>query len=265
MHAAADAAEAERKDAEADVDRRLEELATQLAERVSEPQPDAGPALDELRAELASLVDRLERSDATTAERLAKLTSDLEAVAQSGIDLLAHVERGATGETSGLVDRIDSLERRVDADAALADEQVRATEEALRDGLAALGGRLAETESSYVEAGDALRRSIERLGAAIVEADSVAGSRALSPVAAPPEPEQDASGPFLAFVPNDGGYALQEIDAAVPAVGSALSVPDEADDLVVTRVGRSPLPLDRRRCVYLERRTMPPTAADRVP
>ena len=265
MHAAADAAEAERKDAVADVDRRLEELATQLAEQVSEPQPDAGPALDELRAELASLVDRLERSDATTAERLAKLTSDLEAVAQSGIDLLAHVEREATGETSDLVDRVGSLERRVDADAALADEQVRATEEALRDGLAALGGRLAETESSYVEAGDALRRSIERLGAAIVEADSVAGSRAHSPVVAPPEPEQDASGPFLAFVPNDGGYALQEIDAAVPAVGSALSVPDEADDLVVTRVGRSPLPLDRRRCVYLERRTMPPTAADRVP
>ena len=118
--------------------------------------------------------------------------------------------------------------------------------------------------TGYVEAGDALRRSIERLGAAIVEADSATGSSAPAPAPALTT-EQDVSGPFLAFVPNDGGYALQEIDAAVPAVGAAVTIPNEPEDLVVTRVGRSPLPLDRRRCVYLERRTMPPTAADRVP
>ena len=229
---------------------------------------------------MASLVERLDRSDAATSQTLAKLTADLETVAQSGIDLLAHVEHAGTADASGLGDRIENLERRLDADAARSDEQVRATEEALRDGLAALGGRLAETQSSYVEAGDALRRSIERLGAAIVEADSVAGARPPSPEetkqAKEPkskksktskkhkEPETDGPGPFLAFVPNDSGYGLQELDGSVPAVGDALSMQNE-DDFVVIRVGRSPLPLDRRRCVYLERRTMPPPATDRVP
>ena len=124
-------------------------------------------------------------------------------------------------------------------------------------------GRLAETESSYLEAGNALRRSIERLGAAIVEADSVASARTPSPEAAP-EPEADEQGLFLAFVPNDSGYGLQELDGSVPAVGDALTMSNE-DDFVVTRIGRSPLPLDRRRCVYLERRTMPPPTTDRVP
>ena len=41
------------------------------------------------------------------------------------------------------------------------------------------------------------------------------------------------------------------------------------DTLVETVVrdapGRSPRPLDRRRCVYLERRTTPPPSVDRVP
>ncbi len=265
LRAAADAADAERKDAEDDLGRRVEELSKQLSERVAEPQTYDGPALDEVRSGLASLVERLDRSDATTSQTLAKLTADLETVAQSGIDLLAHVEHAGTADASGLGDRIENLERRLDADAARSDEQVRATEEALRDGLAALGGRLAETQSSYVEAGDALRRSIERLGAAIVEADSVAGAHPPSPeVTREPEPETDGPAPFLAFVPNDSGYGLQELDGSVPAVGDALSMQNE-DDFVVIRVGRSPLPLDRRRCVYLERRTMPPPATDRVP
>ena len=223
---AAEAKDAERKTAEVDLERRIEELSARLAEALATPETGDATALDEVRSELASLAKRLKRSDKETAEALAKLTTDLEGVAQSSLDLIGHVERGGAGDSSELDSRIDGLERRIEADSARADEQVRATEEALREGLAALGGRLAETESSYIEAGDALRRSIERLGAAIVEADSFAPEHV--PAAAPADEPQ--TGPFLAFVPSGGGYGLRELEGTVPAVGSSVSIADGDDD-----------------------------------
>nr|MBA2741549.1 hypothetical protein [Actinomycetota bacterium] len=261
LHEAAAATGAERATAEADLARRIEKLGKRLSEELATPQAELMPALDGLRSEYESLAARLDRSDATTAGALAKLTADLEAVAQSSIDLLGHVERAGTGDTSELDARINRLELRTEADTARAEEQVRATEDALRAGLAALGSRLAETESTYIEAGGALRRSIERLGAAIVEADGVVAGH-VSADAALDEPQ---SGPFLAFVPNGSGYGLQELGGNLPAVGEAVSTADDADEFVVTRVGRSPLPLDRRRCVYLERRSTSARSPDRVP
>jgi hypothetical protein len=70
---------------------------------------------------------------------------------------------------------------------------------------------------------------------------------------------------FLAFVPNGNGYGLQEVHGPPPAVGDPVSLAGDGDELVVTRIGRSPLPLDRRRCVYLERRSGVPASLDRVP
>jgi hypothetical protein len=55
----------------------------------------------------------------------------------------------------------------------------------------------------------------------------------------------------LLFVWKTSGYELREQDGDVPAVGSEV----EADGrtLLVTKVGPSPLPRDKRPCAYLGR------------
>jgi hypothetical protein len=67
-----------------------------------------------------------------------------------------------------------------------------------------------------------------------------------------PVAEAETPGAFLAFVPLDQGYSLQEILGSPPAVGEPMAVANGDAEFVVTRIGRSPLPLDRRPCVYLE-------------
>ena len=121
------------------------------------------------------------------------------------------------------------------------------TERALRKGLATLGERLSETESAYSEAGDALRRSIERLGRAIVETDTRIAGRD------DPEPEaQRRTEAFVAFAPTTEGYRLLVIAGGTPEIGQTIELSEHDSPLVVTRVGASPIPLDDRPCAYLE-------------
>lgn len=147
----------------------------------------------------------------------------------------------------GLVDelrhRVEAVHRQVAEEIALGDQRTKATERALRKGLAGLGERLVASEQAYVEAGTALRRSIERLGAAVVEADArIAG-----------EPLDPPTAGFVAFVPTADGYRLTAMDGPVPALDAVVEV-DGVDGLHrAARITRSPLPLDRRACVYLER------------
>jgi hypothetical protein len=61
-----------------------------------------------------------------------------------------------------------------------------------------------------------------------------------------PEPE---AGTHLLYVARDG-WRLVERDGPVPPLDAYVEV--DGEPLVVTRVGRSPLPGDRRACVYLE-------------
>jgi hypothetical protein len=53
----------------------------------------------------------------------------------------------------------------------------------------------------------------------------------------------------LYFVPQAEGYDLVEHDGALPSVGETLEF--DAQQFVVTKIGRSPLPFDRRSCVFL--------------
>ena len=53
---------------------------------------------------------------------------------------------------------------------------------------------------------------------------------------------------YVLFVWSTSGYALREHDGAPPDVGESLEA--DGKQLVVTKVGASPLPGDRRRCVY---------------
>jgi hypothetical protein len=50
------------------------------------------------------------------------------------------------------------------------------------------------------------------------------------------------------FLWSPGGYRLSERDGEPPAVGSELV--DDGRELVVTKVGPSPLPGDSRPCAY---------------
>ena len=64
-------------------------------------------------------------------------------------------------------------------------------------------------------------------------------------------PKQTGSAPsgVLYFVPNAEGYDLVERDGGLPQVGAAMEF--EGQEFVVTKIGRSPLPFDRRNCVFL--------------
>jgi hypothetical protein len=53
----------------------------------------------------------------------------------------------------------------------------------------------------------------------------------------------------LYFVLEGDGYDLVERDGPLPSDGAALEFGDQR--FVVTKLGRSPLPFDRRSCVFL--------------
>jgi hypothetical protein len=83
----------------------------------------------------------------------------------------------------------------------------------------------------------------------------------LNPHPAPnPGPHPDAGG-FVLFAGGSSGYRLLERDGSPPDCGSMLEL--EGEWYVVLRLGPSPLPHDRRRCVYLEREE--PLRSERSP
>jgi hypothetical protein len=78
------------------------------------------------------------------------------------------------------------------------------------------------------------------------------------PVVVPtPEPVPVAlepAGPtsYVAVVPSADGYALVDLNGLLPEAGSTLDLEEAGRPFTVARVGRSPLPGDRRRCAFLE-------------
>ncbi len=224
----------------------LREQADARAQWIGELETGIAVGLDELGRALRGELAQLERAlDESTAANRQAIADGLERVAGSLTWRLEQVERAlADGE---LAARLDAVEQRVDDGAAISDEHVRVTERALRKGLAALGERIAEAEGAYVESGNALRRSIERLGFAIAEADVRIDERD-DPVAV--EQHLTTATAHVAFAPTDEGYRLVALDGPPPAIGDEVELAERR--LVCTRIGTSPLPLDARPCVYLE-------------
>lgn len=66
-----------------------------------------------------------------------------------------------------------------------------------------------------------------------------------------PEPERQPTFGWVAFVSTTTGYRLVQLSGPVPEIGAEVDVPD-VGELVVLRLGRSPLPRDERTCVFLE-------------
>jgi hypothetical protein len=61
-----------------------------------------------------------------------------------------------------------------------------------------------------------------------------------------------AAGQHLLFVPSPSGYELVERIGVAPAPGDVVELEEQESRYAVSRVARSPLPGDARRCVYLE-------------
>ena len=59
-----------------------------------------------------------------------------------------------------------------------------------------------------------------------------------------------ADGNYLLFIWKPSGYELRETNGELPAIGSEIDTDD--GKLQVTKVAPSPLPNDRRPCVYLQ-------------
>jgi hypothetical protein len=88
------------------------------------------------------------------------------------------------------------------------------------------------------------RAAVERRERAVEEREAELAEREAA--AAPPRTESQSV--ELAFVPG-ARYALVELDATALSPGLQLDVDEQT--FVVTRIARSPLPGDDRRCAYL--------------
>jgi chromosome segregation ATPase len=237
-------------DAGADALRRAVE---QLDDRVRDVAVRAAEAWlegeRELRRDLEALAATVEERDASAIEARAALQDDVDRATASLGWRLEKVEEAlhSAEEIERLEAAVAQVERRLELQLAQADAQVKGTEKALRKGLKSLAARIAEGEAAYLEAGAALRGSIERLGGAIGETDARIAERETGAL------PSDADG-FVAFAPTGDGYRLVELVGPAPEVGDSVTVPEVDETLVVTRVARSPLPLDARPCAYLERR-----------
>lgn len=281
-----EASEAVASDAYASLDERLTALGGQIASSSDRAASDGDVVrreLDELRGISAATAEASATNADQLAERLRAETATTVAVALAETDSRAAAERleglvaaqaaafealqAGLGERERLADeRLAALEKsqskrsdvrdlrealvrvekRITAETAQEDTRVEAVEGAVRDGLAGLASRLAESEGAYFQAGDSLRRSIEHLGSALRGADAHrASDPEISEVAS-------AAKSFLAFAPTSEGYRLVELEGVAPGVGAAVEVPGCEVALSVARLGSSPLPFDRRSCVYLE-------------
>ena len=202
-------------------------------------------------SEAYTRVDRLEsRLVETMASEAVERNTDIEAVRVAMSERLAALEGNQVKrkDLRELRDAVERVEQRVDERREHDETATRAVEEAVRDGLAALGERLTAAEASYLNAGRALGRSIEGLGHAISAADAHLTGIDVSPAT---DIAEHAS--FVAFAPTAEGYRLVACDGGAPALGDHVEIPEHDGVLVVTRVGASPLPFDTRPCVYLER------------
>jgi hypothetical protein len=217
---------------------RVVERLAAVESALAEPAEDAvTPRLEQLERRLEeSAGERARQAEKALRKGLGPLAERLDAVEQA---LQRADERDAEA-------RLAELERRLEAEVSQADERTRATEGALRDGLASLAGRLSESEAAYAHAGESLRRSIERLGRAVVQADERIAER--DAPGAPP-----AADGFVAFAPTPEGYRLVAVDGAAPAVDDLVDLDGHDGPLRVTRLGASPIPLDDRPCAYLDR------------
>jgi len=190
-------------------------LAQKLNARLAEPAPKPvpDPAIAARVVELEAQLKEVLAERNTFAEKLNELQARLSAVAQAHEAEITHVTDSAAA-------RIDELGAELQA--ALAGRSALDAE--LQAALAARS----ELEAAVAE----LREQAER-PQAVETPDEATGGRA-----------------HLLFVPSSSGYALIDFEGPDPPSGTLLDV--DGVTYIVRRVGASPFPGDRLRCVYLD-------------
>jgi hypothetical protein len=120
---------------------------------------------------------------------------------------------------------------------------------------AALANALAEQHGSFLKTEHGFGTGLR----ALIDRDNAAEAAAAPPKAPPlslaqpstPEPRVDEA-QHLLFVPTYQGYLLVERNGAPPALGEVVELPETPGArLMVAKLASSPLPHDRRTCVYL--------------
>jgi chromosome segregation ATPase len=216
---------------------RLENVETRLTGEV---------AGSEAISEAKERVDRLERllHDATGLESDAR-RDEIEKLRSELGDRVAAVESAQANrkQLRDVVHGLERVERRIDARESVDEAATRAIEKTVRKGLAKLGEQITDAEGSYLEASRKLHAAIEGLGRAVDAADEHLGGDAAS---------RPTGATYVAFAPTLEGYRLVVCSGPAPVLGERVVVPACEGELVVSRVGTSPLPFDARACVYLE-------------
>jgi chromosome segregation ATPase len=231
-----------------ELDRQVSALADQLTAAQVE--------LDHAHGAKADLEQRLSAAGSRTMEldgQVSKLAAEL-AAAESGLveERNAHASarerfeetRQRLDEATATLQEINDQETELAAAVdRLVEETTELSESASREGeaadlrLASLESRLAEEAASHAETRRVLSQALDEL------------------TCSPPVPGfggQEKPGPedYLCFAPGKQGYRLLPHSGRPPAVGDPYEL--DGAEHVVTRVGRSPLPFDPRRCVYLQ-------------
>jgi hypothetical protein len=205
---------------------------------------DADDPQDEEQSELARRVLAHAGTPEEKLERLlAERTRELEEQAKRFERAMADLER----REQMLRDMRSSVDRML---------HVGATDLTAREAVIEEAGREVEERQTRLQADEVeLARRRSELGAVELKREAVerrerAVAEREAQLAAGAEGEAQVPRVSLLFVPGST-YRLVEIEDRELAVGSHLDVDDAT--YVVTRLGRAPLPGDRRSCAYLER------------
>jgi chromosome segregation protein len=229
--------------------------------------------VSELEQELAAVREHVTRLEEVSDKRktevneLHRLLEDERARSAAAATELAQELTAAHDKAAGLEQRVGEREHALarEAEARAAVELQLAS---LGAGAEALDQRLQEECVAHVATRRELSRVEEELAElhrqtdklAATESELSACARLLEEVSAGLESAKDRLGErdvgeadpdrHVVFIPLEGVYALAERPGPSPAVGAYEDV--DGVRFLVSRIGPSPLPDDRRRCAYLE-------------
>ena len=257
----------------------------QLSERAPVPEPEPAPSPEPQQEVPDPVVYGLAISaqaliaEADSRRRVAEaeLAAEREAHAQvlRGLEQVGAELEARDLSTEGLTRELEETQARLRAREDELSGQVSTWEQARREAvraggqLAELRVRLEEKEHELSEAGASAAAWAARAVELEAESDSLssgvtaaehalevlantsfaANGTDLSRVAENGNGAPPGQAGVLYFVPDGEGYDLVERDGPLPSVGAALEFGDQR--FVVTKLGRSTLPFDRRSCVFL--------------
>ena len=201
---------------------------------------DRGRELEEQTERLQQTIANLERRE----EQAARLRSAVEEMLRHGSAELDERQAELAALAIELRAREEAV-RELERDVALRKQELGAVE-LRRAAVERREEAAAEREAALEQGASDLRQ--RDLLLAERERSVPPGSDAPSP-----DPEHEAA-THLLYVARDG-WRLVERDGPAPPLDASVEL--DGEPLVVTRVGRSPLPGDRRACAYLERARNP--------